>query len=78
MEKDVSYFNQRNSKELNNIILCRKLSRIDWRVSKKGYCGDRFENCISISEQNGVISIIFDPVICKELDKMKNQKNTKL
>lgn len=70
MDRDRVYRNKRNSSNPECISLCKKLEGFNFEVPKKGYYGTYLEPCIMITENNGVVTIVFDPVICKELEKM--------
>ena len=71
MNKDKVFYNKRNSTDWEFISMCRKLQNVDFGVPKKGYYGHYYsEPCIMITETNGVATIAFDPIICKELEKM--------
>lgn len=73
MNKDKVFYNKRNSTNWEFVSLCRKLQDVDFKVPKIGYyVGYYSEPCIIITENNGVATIVFDPIICKELDKMSS------
>lgn len=73
MNKDKVYYNKRNSAEWEFVSLCRKLQGLDFVVPKTGYYGHYYsEPCIMITENNGVATIVFDPIICEELDKISS------
>ena len=74
MDKDRVFFNQRNSSNMEHISLCQELSKVDFEVPIDGLTGQYLKNCIFIYEKNGVATIVLDPVICKELDKMSASK----
>ena len=77
MDKDRVYSNQRNSADRECIYLCQKLSKVDFEVPREGLTGQYLKNCIYIYEKNGVATIIFDPIICKELDKLTSSSVAK-
>lgn len=73
MDKDKVYFNKRSSSDCNYIMMCRDLKyHLDSRLPKNGYYGQYFENCINFEDRNDVVTIIFDPIICRELEKMSS------
>ncbi len=71
MDKDKVFPNKRSSSDCNYIMMCRDLKyHLDSRLPKNGYYGQYFENCINFEDRNDVVSIIFDPIICRELEKL--------
>ena len=78
MNQDKVFYNKRNSTDWEFVSLCRKLQDFDFDVPKTGYYGHYYsEPCIMITENNGVATIVFDPIICKELDKMSSSSVAK-
>lgn len=74
MDKDKVYNNKRNSSSQEHIALCKKLQDVDFKIPRNGYWGPYLEKCVIIEEKNGVATIVFDPVVCKELDKTLSLK----
>lgn len=75
MDKDRAYYNQRNTSDYKFISLCRDLETVDFSIPVNGYYGEYSENCVVVYEKNDVATIVFDPVIYKELSKLSAKSN---
>ena len=68
MDKDKVFPNKRSSSEEDYIMMCKELEYLDFSIPKGNYYAD----CIYIEDRNDVVSIIFDPIICRELENLSS------